>query len=105
MALGATLTDAAGATHRMAGLLSVQTSFAKRRMTLGYRKATLAADGALGRAGSRFRGHEFHYATIVSLGDDPPFAFVRDASGSPPEPAGSRRGRVTGGFFHAIARA
>jgi cobyrinic acid a,c-diamide synthase len=105
MALGATLTDAAGATHRMAGLLSVQTSFAKRRMTLGYRKATLAADGALGRAGSRFRGHEFHYATIVSLGDDPPFAFVRDAYGSPPEPAGSRRGRVTGGFFHAIARA
>ena len=105
MALGAALTDASGATHQMAGLLGVETSFAKRRMTLGYREATLDADSALGPAGARFRGHEFHYATIVSLGDDEPFAFVRDPYGSAPERSGSRRGRVTGGFFHAIARA
>ena len=105
MALGAALTDASGATHQMAGLLGVETSFAKRRMTLGYREATLDADSALGPAGARFRGHEFHYATIVSLGDDPPFAFVRDPYGSAPERSGSRRGRVTGRFFHAIARA
>jgi len=105
MALGAALTDASGATHRMAGLLGVETSFAKRKMTLGYRDATLEADCALGPAGARFRGHEFHYATIVALGDDPPFARVRDAYGSAPERSGSRRGIVTGGFFHAIARA
>jgi cobyrinic acid a,c-diamide synthase len=105
MALGAALTDASGATHRMAGLLGVETSFAKRKMTLGYRDATLEADCALGPAGARFRGHEFHYATIVALGDDPPFALVRDAYGSTPERSGSRRGMVTGGFFHAIARA
>ena len=105
MALGAALTDASGASHEMAGLLGVETSFAKRRMTLGYREATLDADSALGPAGARFRGHEFHYATIVSLGDDAPFAFVRDPYGSAPERSGSRRGRVTGGFFHAIARA
>jgi len=105
MALGAALTDASGATHRMAGLLSVETSFAKRKMTLGYRDATLEADCALGPAGARFRGHEFHYATIVALGDDAPFARVRDAYGSTPERSGSRRGMVTGGFFHAIARA
>ena len=41
MALGAALTDASGARHEMAGLLGVETSFAKRRMTLGYREATL----------------------------------------------------------------
>ena len=105
MALGAALTDASGARHEMAGLLGVETSFAKRRMTLGYREATLDADSALGPAGARFRGHEFHYATIVSLGDDEPFAFVRDPYGSAPERSGSRRGRVTGSFFHAIARA
>jgi cobyrinic acid a,c-diamide synthase len=89
----------------MAGLLGVETSFAKRKMTLGYRDATLEADCALGLAGARFRGHEFHYVTIVALGDDPPFARVRDAYGSAPERSGSRRGLVTGGFFHAIARA
>jgi cobyrinic acid a,c-diamide synthase len=105
MALGAALTDASGAVHRMAGLLGVETSFAKRKMTLGYRDATLEADCALGPAGARFRGHEFHYATIVALGDDLPFARVRDAYGSTPERSGSRRGTVTGGFFHAIARA
>jgi cobyrinic acid a,c-diamide synthase len=105
MALGAALTDASGARHEMAGLLGVETSFAKRRMTLGYREAALDADCALGPAAARFRGHEFHYATIVSLGDDPPLAFVRDPYGSAPERSGSRRGGVTGCFFHAIARA
>src|SRR5271154_2434140 len=105
MALGAGLIDASGARHEMAGLLGVETSFAKRKMTLGYREATLDADSAVGPAGARFRGHEFHYATIVSLGDAPPLAFVRDPYGSAPERSGSRRGGVTGGFFHAIARA
>ena len=89
----------------MAGLLSVRTSFAKRRMTLGYREARLAADCALGQAGALLRGHEFHYATIADPGADEPFAFVTDAYGEPAKPAGSRRGLVTGSFFHAIAEA
>jgi cobyrinic acid a,c-diamide synthase len=103
MALGQSLTDASGVTHRMAGLLEVETSFAKRRMTLGYREARLAADCALGPAGTVLRGHEFHYATVDSAGNDEPFASMCDAYGSPPSPAGSRRGRVSGSFFHAIA--
>ncbi len=105
MALGRSLTDASNVAHPMAGLLGVETSFAKRRMTLGYREARLAADCALGSAGSVLRGHEFHYATIVASGADDPFAFVRDAYGAPEAPAGSRRGRVTGSFFHVIAEA
>jgi cobyrinic acid a,c-diamide synthase len=103
MALGASLIDASGAAHRMAGLLGVATSFAKRRMTLGYREARLAADCALGPAGTVLRGHEFHYATIANPGSDEPFAIVTDAYGAPPAPAGARRGGVTGSFFHAIA--
>ena len=105
MALGQSLTDASGAVHAMAGLLGVETSFAKRRMTLGYREARIASDCALGTAGSLLRGHEFHYATIVATGDDDPFAFVRDVYGSPEAPAGSRRGLFTGSFFHVIAEA
>ena len=103
MALGARLVDASGAAHKMAGLLGVETSFARRRMTLGYREARLAADCALGAAGAGLRGHEFHYATIAAEGGDEPFAFVTDAYGAPPRPAGSRRGFVTGSFFHVIA--
>jgi cobyrinic acid a,c-diamide synthase len=105
MALGESLIDAAGAAHQMAGLLGVETSFAKRRMTLGYREARIASDCALGRAGSVLRGHEFHYATIVATGDDEPFALVRDAYGALEAPSGSRRGGVTGSFFHVIAEA
>jgi cobyrinic acid a,c-diamide synthase len=105
MSLGESLVDASGVTHRMAGLLGVETSFAKRRMTLGYRAARLAADCSLGAAGTALRGHEFHYATIASAGGDDPFAFVADAYGASPSPQGSRRGRVTGSFFHVIAEA
>jgi cobyrinic acid a,c-diamide synthase len=103
MVLGRSLVDAEGASHAMAGLLSVETSFAKRKMNLGYRRAVLRADGPLGPAGQALTGHEFHYATILSQGEDEPFAMVTDPHGSPPAPAGSRRGLVSGSFFHAIA--
>eukprot|EP01037_Dinobryon_pediforme_P006222 gene6222-6289_t len=103
MALGEALTDAKGEVHRMAGLLSVSTSFARRKMQLGYRDATLCETGGLGPKGTRFRGHEFHYASVTDLGGDAPFAQVIDAYGSAPVPAGSQRGWVTGSFFHLIA--
>jgi cobyrinic acid a,c-diamide synthase len=105
MALGQSLVDATGVAHAMTGLLGVETSFEKRRMTLGYREARIASDCVLGSKGALLRGHEFHYATIVASGDDEPFAFVRDVYGAPEAPAGSRRGWVTGSFFHVIAAA
>jgi cobyrinic acid a,c-diamide synthase len=105
MALGESLVDASGAAHPMAGLLGVETSFEERRMTLGYREARIASDCALGRKGALLRGHEFHYATILATGGDDPFAFVRDLYGAPEAPSGSRRGLVTGSFFHVIAEA
>lgn len=105
MVLGRALTDADGVSHAMAGLLSVETSFAKRKMNLGYRRATLQADCALGRKGAVLTGHEFHYATVTTPGEDAPLATVTDPHGSAPAIAGSRRGLVTGSFFHAIASA
>ena len=104
MVLGRSLTDASGRTHAMAGLLDVETSFAKRKMHLGYRAVELLADGVLGPAGTRLAGHEFHYATIVDPGRDAPFALAGDAYGNPAQPTGSRRGCVSGSFFHAVAR-
>jgi cobyrinic acid a,c-diamide synthase len=104
MVLGAALQDAAGGHHAMAGLLGHTTSFAKRRLHLGYREATLLHPTALGPAGSVLRGHEFHYASITEPGADTPFADLRDGAGQALGPAGGRRGHVTGSFFHAIAR-
>jgi cobyrinic acid a,c-diamide synthase len=103
MVLGRSLTDAAGTVHAMAGLLGVETSFARRKLHLGYRDAALLADSGLGPPGTRVRGHEFHYASVTAEGGDAPFAMVADAYGTAPVAAGSRRGNVTGSFFHAIA--
>jgi cobyrinic acid a,c-diamide synthase len=103
MALGQSLEDAAGRHHAMAGLLGHSTSFAKRKLHLGYRSARVLSDSILGRAGARVRGHEFHYATLAVGGDDAAFAETFDAEGRALGPAGGRRGHVSGTFFHAIA--
>ena len=103
MVLGRTLTDAEGVGHQMAGLLGVETSFHKRRMTLGYRRARLADDGPLGLRGEVRLGHEFHYATTTTQGDDPPLALAADAYGGAEAPVGARRGLVSGSFFHVIS--
>ncbi|HLH98998.1 MAG TPA: cobyrinate a,c-diamide synthase [Xanthobacteraceae bacterium] len=103
MVLGQGLVDAQGQRHAMAGLLSHATSFAARKLHLGYRQARLLVDSPIGRADSLVRGHEFHYATLIEAGEDAPLAAISDGQGRALGPAGGRRGRVTGSFFHAIA--
>jgi cobyrinic acid a,c-diamide synthase len=103
MVLGESLEDADGQRHAMAGLLSHATSFAKRRLHLGYRTARLLEDCSLGPAGASLRGHEFHYASLTEHGSDTPFAELFDAEGKALGSTGGRRGHVTGSFFHAIA--
>jgi cobyrinic acid a,c-diamide synthase len=105
MTLGRGLVDADGTRHAMADLLPVETSFADRRLHLGYREMTLAADvGALGGAGARFRGHEFHYAAITSENPAQPLFHARNAEGRDLGPAGCVAGRVAGSFLHLIDR-
>src|SRR5205823_6575055 len=104
MVLGESLTDADGRVHPMAGLLPLATSFAERRLHLGYREMTLLQDGPLGRVGSRFRGHEFHYAATLSACGDALFA-ATDSSGVDLGQTGLRRGSVAGSFMHLIDRA
>jgi cobyrinic acid a,c-diamide synthase len=104
MVLGETLEDADGVAHRMLGLLSHSTSFAKRKMNLGYRRAVTLADGPLGHKGTAIRGHEFHYARLVEPGYDEPLASLADGQDREIGPSGGRRDQVTGAFFHAIAR-
>ncbi|TGT94266.1 cobyrinate a,c-diamide synthase [Mesorhizobium sp. M5C.F.Ca.ET.164.01.1.1] len=104
MVLGEALEDASGETHGMLGLLGHSTSFAKRKMNLGYREARLRADCPLGPQGTLIRGHEFHYAQMIATGNDEPLADLADGQGNPLGGSGYRRGHVSGTFFHAIAR-
>jgi len=105
MVLGESLEDADSVTHAMLGLLGHATSFASRRMNLGYRQARLLADSPIGAAGTTVRGHEFHYARLVDAGPDAPLAELADGQGVPLGAFGGRRGNVSGTFFHALARA
>jgi cobyrinic acid a,c-diamide synthase len=102
MALGGVLIDKAGARHEMAGLLGLVTSYETRKLHLGYRAARLVAPMPGLAAGAGLRGHEFHYSTILDE-PDAPLAEVADADGNPVPETGSRRGHVTGTFFHLIA--
>lgn len=104
MVLGEKLEDAEGKTHPMLGLLGHSTSFARRKMNLGYRQARLRLDCPIGTNGTLIRGHEFHYALVTGSGSDEPLADIADGLGTPIGPSGARRGHVTGTFFHAIAR-
>jgi cobyrinic acid a,c-diamide synthase len=103
MVLGQGLEDSCGQRHQMLGLLSHETSFAKRKMNLGYRQAQLLADCPLGTAGTEVRGHEFHYSRLLQAGTDVPLVTLRDGLGNVIGPAGGRRGNVSGGYFHVIA--
>ncbi|MFZ3582560.1 cobyrinate a,c-diamide synthase [Loktanella sp. DJP18] len=100
MTLGDSLTAADGVTYPMAGLLRLRTSFAARRLHLGYRQ--LQSD--TGPFAGDWKGHEFHYATTLSAQGEPLFA-ARDAEGTVLPPMGLRVGRVTGSFAHLIDRA
>ena len=104
MALGEALIDKQGHRHQMAGLLRVVTSYEKRKFHLGYRKATLNLPVLGFNAGTALRGHEFHYSTILEE-KDAPLAQVTDADGNPVPETGSKKGHVSGTFFHLIAEA
>jgi len=89
MVLGRGLMDRGGASHQMAGLLAVETSMAAHTLHLGYRQISLLSDGPLGSAGARFRGHEFHYSTLIGGGGAEPLFEATDARGQNTAPVGA----------------
>jgi cobyrinic acid a,c-diamide synthase len=107
MVMGAGLVDKDGQRHAMTGLLGLETSYASRKMHLGYRHATLLRPATGLANAARLRGHEFHYSTITAQ-PDPALATVVDATGAVVAETGSFRpqsggGLSTGTFFHLIA--
>ena len=105
MALGRGLVDAAGARHEMMGLLPLETDFSERRLQLGYREARLLASSPFGAAGARYRGHEFHYATVREEGAGDALFALADGEGAPLGAAGRVAGTVMGSFVHLLDRA
>jgi len=102
MVLGEALIDGDGARHKMLGLLPHTTSFAARKLHLGYRRV-VAQSGFFWDM--PLRAHEFHFASIVEEGAADRLFAVQDATGQELAAAGLRRGNVAGSFIHVIDRA
>ena len=96
MVLGETLTDKAGITHKMTGLLPISTDISRPRRTLGYRR--LSHHSPLPWPKS-LMGHEFHYSSGSSAN---PLFTATDAVGTPLPPMGAVQGRVMGSYAHVI---
>lgn len=100
MALGDALIDADGSRHTMLGLLPLTTSFAKRKLTLGYRALTPKPGSPWAKP---LRAHEFHYATIVQEGAAERLFAATDTIGTTLPDMGLIRANVSGSFAHVIA--
>jgi cobyrinic acid a,c-diamide synthase len=101
MVLGDAIIDGDGTSHAMAGLLPLTTSFATRKLQLGYRQ--LKPLNAPWKA--NLRGHEFHYSTITSKGAADPLFHASDAAGNDLGMIGQRVGNVMGSYAHVISQA
>ena len=97
MYLGETLTDAAGRTHAMVGLLPVHSTMHRGRLTLAYWELTTRINTPLGPAGRRLRGHEFHWS-VPDRDPSPEEALYELAESG--RLAGMRRGSVYGSYIH-----
>ncbi|HFB2048203.1 MAG: cobyrinate a,c-diamide synthase [Hyphomicrobiaceae bacterium] len=101
MVLGQVLIDSNGSTHKMAGLLSHSTSFAERKLQLGYR--LLENAGYAWQLPQRLRGHEFHYSVLAEVGSDPPLFHATDSCGYELGNYGGHRNTVMGSYAHIIS--
>lgn len=102
MVLGESLTDAEGKSHAMAGLLPLATSFASRKLHLGYRRLKPLPGTPWNKP---LNAHEFHYSTIAHEGAADRLFEAADAGGAALPAMGLRRGRVMGSYAHIICEA
>ncbi len=98
MVLGQSLTDKAGLTHRMAGLLPHETRIDRPKRVLGYRRLTHASPLPFPQ---NLNGHEFHYSSARRTHGTPLFT-ATDALGEPLPPMGLVDGNVMGSYAHVI---
>ncbi|MEF2967349.1 cobyrinate a,c-diamide synthase [Paenibacillus sp. M1] len=100
MVLARSLTDRAGQTHPMAGIIPAHTVMRERRAALGYREVAALRDNLLLKRGECMRGHEFHYS-IMDYGAEEPqcHAYLSEGRGGA-EPEGYAGGNVLASYAH-----
>lgn len=85
----------------MVGAFDLACSMESRQQALGYRDVVWSAPSVLGQAGTKARGHEFHYSRIQ--GEDAAASQVyqvSDRSGRTTASGGWRKGNCLGSYIH-----
>lgn len=101
-----------GVSHPMAGVLPYGVEFCARPQGLGYVEAEVRAENPFHPAGTRFRGHEFHFSRLLP-GDGGEENFILrlfKGQGMAQEPEGLRldgllRGNTFASYMHIFAPA
>ena len=94
-----TLRDQEGRDHRLWGLIPARTVMHARFEALGYVTVHGARDCLLGPAGTRVRGHEFHYSSLEALAPIP-YATELERPDRPARPDGIQVGGLLAGYAH-----
>lgn len=95
------LQDFAGVSHPMAGVFAGQAVMTEKLQMVGYVEAELQKDSLLGRAGTKLKGHEFHFSKEREpiQQDKAPFIF-RKLRNNSEYPAGQQVKNVLGSYLH-----
>ena len=97
--LGRGLIDSHGVSQAMAGLLPFQAQ--RGSLSLGYREASVHADGLVLRQGERLCGHEFHRWQLQPDGTAPPDSLWQlEGWGAPARPEGWSRPNLHASWLH-----
>ena len=93
------LTDFDGVRRPLLGLLPGEAVMGRKLASLGYRELVGEADSPFGPAGTRLRGHEFHYSFLQADPKADNLFLARDLRGVE-RPAGSVCGNICGSYIH-----
>ena len=85
--------------RQMCGIVPAQTIMGNSLRTLGYRQAETISDSFLGPAGTRIRGHEFHWSDIDES-DLSPAWHCRRADGSMAGDCGFSSKNIIAAYLH-----
>lgn len=95
------LTDFDGRRHALAGVLPGRAKMNRKLAALGYRELETRVPSCFGPAGTRLRGHEFHYSSAELPSGVVPLFAARNLRGEAvPSAAGCAAGNVTGSYMH-----
>lgn len=100
MYLCRTLTDRDGCRREMCGVIPAATMMESRLHRLGYVEAETVSPGLFGPAGTGYRGHEFHWSSMVMDDVLPPSVEIRKPGELSAKPEGIHLKNVWASYVH-----